>query len=69
MNADGSLLVSSQLGFTTEMLDQMEEESYQRLRQLEPDLTDLEKRKAAAEDRNTLELFEGVMSHLYIYRK
>lgn len=69
VNPDGSLLVSSQLGFTTELLGKLEEEAYQRIRQLEPDLTELEKRNKAADERHQLELFEGVMSHLYLYRK
>jgi WD40 repeat protein len=69
MLPDGSMLVSSQLGFTTELLNRAEEESYQRARQLQPFLNDLEMRNVAAEDRHTLELFEDVMSHLYVYRK
>lgn len=69
MLPDGSILLSSKLGFTTEMLNRAEEESYQRERQQHPNLTNLEMRNVAKQDRNTLELFEGVMSHLYVYRK
>ena len=80
VNPDGSILLSSQLGFTTEMLDFLEEEAYQRARQQNQErianpnneeaiLTELEMRNVATDERNTLELFEGVMSHLYVYRR
>ncbi len=66
---DGSILMSSQLGFPTEILDQLEEEAYQRLVQ-DPDLdlTEVEMRSQAANQRNQLEFFEGVMSYLYIFQ-
>ncbi len=66
---DGSVLMSSQLGYPTEVLDQLEEEVYQQLLQHneENGLTEVEMRAAAAESRTQLEYFEGVMSHLYIY--
>lgn len=77
---DGSLLLSSQMGFSTEMLNFLEEEAYQRARQQnqereadedsnEPILTELEMRNVAEDERNTLALFEDVMSHLYVYTK
>lgn len=77
---DGALLLSSQMGFSTEMLDFLEEEAYQRARQrnqeiaadpesLEPLLTELEMRNVAEDERKTLALFEDVMSHLYVYVK
>ena len=78
MNADGSLLLSSTLGFPSEMLDRLEEEAYQRIRQLDeeaaandPDYvrkSELQMRTEAAEERQKLAFFEGVMSHLYFYR-
>lgn len=83
MNPDGSLLLSSSLGFPTEMLDRLEEEAYQRIRQqneydIEHDLDDgeedyvpkseLQMRTEAAEERQQLAFFEGVMSHMYFYR-
>lgn len=66
---DGSVLMSSQLGYSTEVLEQLEEEAYQRLVQNndENGLTEVEMRAAAAEERQQLEYFEGVMSHLYIF--
>ena len=70
MTPSGALLLSSQLGFTTELLVQLEEEAYQRAKQLQSDLlTDLEMRTVASDERKTLEMFEDVMSHLYVYRK
>lgn len=83
VNPDGTLLLSSALGFPTEMLDRLEEEAYQRIRQqndydIEHDMddgiadyvakTELQMRTEAAEERQQLEFFEGVMSHLYFYR-
>ncbi len=69
---DGSLLFSSMMGFPTEMLDRLEEEAYQRLRQENIDedlgLTEVQLRAAAAAEREQLSFFEGVMSHIYIYR-
>ena len=78
MNPDGSLLLSSTLGFPTEMLDRLEEEAYQRIRQLDEEAaandpeyirkSELQMRTEAAEERQKLAFFEGVMSHLYFYR-
>ena len=69
---DGSLLLSSALGFPTEMLNRLEEESYQRIRQRNEDenlgLDEVQMRAAAADDRQLLEFFQGVMVHMYIYR-
>ena len=69
LNPDGSLLLSSQLGFPTEMLNLLEEEAYQRARQFSPQLTDLEMRIQASDERHKLEMFENVMSQIYVYRK
>jgi Tol biopolymer transport system component len=78
INPDGSILLSSALGFPTEMLNRLEEEAYQRIWQQDqfdientPDYvpkTELQMRAEAAEERQLLEFFEGVMSHLYFYR-
>ncbi len=67
---DGRILMSSALGFPTEMLNRLETEAYQRLR-LDPEtagLAEVQLRALAAEERLQLEFFEGVMSHIYIYR-
>ncbi|MBK7671338.1 MAG: PD40 domain-containing protein [bacterium] len=78
INPDGSVLFSSALGFPTEMLNRLEEEAYQRISQQDQfDIentpgyvpkTELQMRNEAAEERQLLEFFEGVMSHLYFYR-
>lgn len=69
---DGRILLSSSLGFPTEMLDRLEEESYQRLvvENEEDDLglDEVQLRSLANDERRQLEFFEGVMSHIYIYR-
>jgi dipeptidyl aminopeptidase/acylaminoacyl peptidase len=85
INPDGSMLMSSALGFPTEMLDRLEAEAYQRIvlkdlydeqwdQEHDPDLdsytpkTELQMRSEAADERDLLSFFEGVMSHLYYYR-
>ncbi len=66
---DGSILMSSQLGFPTEVLDQLEEEAYQALvQQNDGSMTEVEMRSLAADQRRQLEFFEGVMSYLYIFQ-
>jgi len=66
---DGSVLLSSLLGFTTEILDQLEEEAYQALAQSnDGSLTEVEMRSLANDERRMLEFFEGVMAQLYIFR-
>jgi len=71
---DGSLLFSSLMGFPTEMLDRLEIEAYERLAAENIDVppadrkTEVQLRAEAADERDLLSFFEGVMSHLYIYR-
>jgi hypothetical protein len=69
---DGRLLLSSGLGFPTEMLNRLEEEAYQRIFAAnEADtlgLDEVQMRTLAAEQRQNLEFFEGVMFHLYTFR-
>jgi len=72
VQADGSILFSSQLGFPTEMLNRLEEEAYLRLvienEELESPLSEVQMRSLAADERRLLEYFQGVMSHLYFFR-
>lgn len=83
INPDGSMLLSSSLGFPSEMLDRLEAEAYLRIVQQdlydeEHDLddgrenytpkTELQMRSEAADERRLLSFFESVMSHLYFYR-
>jgi hypothetical protein len=69
---NGNLLLSSTLGFTTEMLADIEARAYEQLLQdnetRDPPLTEVQMRAAAAETRSQVEFFEGVMSHLYVFR-
>lgn len=66
---DGRMMMSSLMGFPTEMLNRLEEEAYQELiADPELDLDEVQYRALAADKRHQLELFEGVMSHIYIYR-
>ncbi|MFT5783284.1 MAG: Tol biopolymer transport system component, partial [Candidatus Krumholzibacteriia bacterium] len=69
---DGRTLLSSSLGFPSEMLNRLEEESYQRLVAENEDLLlpldEVQLRSKANDERRQLEFFEGVMSHIYTYR-
>jgi len=66
---DGSVLLSSQLGYPTEILNQLEEEAYQTLVQNnDGSMTEIEMRSMASDERRMLEFFEGVMSHIYVFR-
>ena len=56
------MIFSSMMGFPNEMLDRLEEESYQRLLYENPTLTELELRDMARSERLQLEFFQGVMS-------
>ncbi len=71
--SDGSLLFSSMMGFPTEMLDRLEVEAYERLKQESIDqglgLTEVELRSQASDERELLGFFEGVMSQIFIFRK
>lgn len=67
MLADGSILMSSQMGYPTEILDQLEDQIYQEQAIEEPTWNNVELRAYAAEQRQSLEYFEGVMSHMFIY--
>jgi hypothetical protein len=68
---NNKLLFSSALGFPTEMLVRLEEESYQRIKD-DPEnegLSEVQLRELAAEDIRNLEFFEGVMSHIYTFSR
>ena len=75
---DGTIMLSSTFGFPTEMLDVLEEEAYNRIKQENeeaheedpannPLLSEVELRQQAADERRQLENFEGVMSHIYVF--
>jgi len=69
---DGRILLSSMLGFPSEMLIRLEEETYQRIFQENVDqnlgLDEVQMRALAAEEIRNLTFFEGVMSHIYTFR-
>ncbi|MBD3221850.1 hypothetical protein GF314_11475 [bacterium] len=69
----GSFLFSSRMGFPTEMLDAIEQETIDFFTNVYNDtarvpLTEVEILRRAADDREELELFEGKMGHLYMFR-
>lgn len=70
----GTLLLSSRMGFPTEVLDALEQETidyYINEYNADPEnipLSDVEIERRAADEREDLEFFEDVMSHLYMFR-
>ncbi len=70
----GTLLFASRMGFPTEALDALEQQTrdyYYEVYNLDPEnipLTDVEIDRRAADAREELEFFEDVMSHLYMFR-
>jgi Tol biopolymer transport system component len=71
VQADGSVLFSSLLGFPTAMLDVLEDQAYQDIydQNIEEGLglTEVEMKAMAADERRLLEFFEGVMAQLYFF--
>ena len=66
---NGMVLLSSLLGYPTEILDQIEEYAYQYIVENNPDgLTEIDMRAYAANVRTYFAFFEGVMAHLYIFQ-
>lgn len=61
------LVLSSMMGFPTEMLDRLEVEAYREAEAKFPELDEMAWREKALEDRRQLEYFQGVMSHLFVY--
>jgi hypothetical protein len=76
---NGRLLFSSALGFPTEMLNQLEQEAYQRYVELNNTpveeggyggaLDEVQMQELAADEIQNLEFFEGVMSYIYTFSK
>jgi Tol biopolymer transport system component len=69
----GLFLFSSRMGFPTEMLDALEQQTIEFLTNVYNDtarvpLTDVEILRRAADEREELELFEGKMGHMYVFR-
>ncbi len=61
------IVLSSAMGFPTEMLDRYQAEAVIRIHNENPDLSDVQVRQKAASERQQLEYFARVMTHLYIY--
>jgi len=61
------IVFSSSFGFPTYMLDQLEQDARERIQDLYPALSQTEIDELAAEERDELEFFSGVMSHIYIF--
>ena len=70
---DGRLLLSSALGFPTEMLVDLGDEAYQtwvtRNEEENLGLDEVQMRELAADDVRSLEFFAGVMSQIYTFGK
>jgi Tol biopolymer transport system component len=60
------ILLSSSMGFPTEMLNVLEAEAYERILALEWQPNEVQAAALAASEREELEFFENVMSHLYL---
>ncbi len=59
------LLISSGLGFPTELLDILWAEALERIQIAQPYLNEVQVTALADSEREELAFFEGVMSHLY----
>jgi hypothetical protein len=72
---DSSVILSSRMGFPTEVLINMERDIIEFLTHVYNDttsgtpLTEVEIKRRAREAREELEYFEDVMSHLYLFRR
>jgi hypothetical protein len=62
-----AVVLSSSFGFPTSMLDRLEQEAFERIHAESPDLSETAVAEEARAERQELEFFEGVMSHVYIY--
>ena len=60
------MLLTSSLGFPTEILDQIWQDTYEQVAEDNPDMNDLQVRAQADAVREELAFFEDVMSHIYL---
>jgi len=60
------ILLSSSMGFPTEMLDRLESEAYERILGYDWHPNEVQAAALAASEREELAFFENVMSHLYL---
>ncbi len=61
------ILLTSSVGFPTEMLDELWSAAYDSIAEANPDLTAIQIETLADQQREQLEFFEGVMTHLYLF--
>jgi hypothetical protein len=66
--SSNEILLSSAMGFPTEMLDRLEREARERLRLEYPEFNDVQINELAAAERQELEYFQRVMTHLFVFR-
>ena len=67
--SSNTLLLSSSIGFPTEMLDRLELEARARIQAADTiGLTTVQVNERAAAQRTQLEYFMRVQTHMYIYR-
>ncbi len=64
---NNSIIISSAMGYPTEMLDLIEQEAFNRIMEEDPGITEVHAASQAAAIRTELEFFEGVMSHIMVF--
>lgn len=66
--SSNQIILSSAMGFPTEMLDRLEQEARVRIAQENPAWDEVQVEEAAAGERQELEYFQRVMSHVFIFQ-
>ena len=61
------ILLTSAVGFPTEMLDALWSAAYDSIAAANPDYTEVQVETLADQQREQLEFFEGVMTHIYLF--
>lgn len=61
------IIISSAMGYPTEMLDIIEQEAFIQIMEEDPGITIVQATSQAAAIRTELEFFEGVMSHIMVF--
>lgn len=65
--ANRAMVLSSAMGFPTSMLDRLEREAYARILAENPGITEVQAQVMAAAERQQLEGYTRVMTHLYVF--
>lgn len=66
--SNNTLVLSSSMGFPTEMLDRIELETRDAIRAADPQLNDVQVNQLAAAKRTELEYFVHVMTHVFVFQ-